>query len=129
MNGIEHENSPVMTGKSNTEIISKMIKDMRFVGVFSIISGVINCLSIIGAVVGIPLIFIGMRLRDAAMEFERYMMTNEIDAIFSGFEKQQRAFFISKSLIIISIIFVILYVIVMFFIFSQMWLNAVNGFE
>ena len=124
MNGIQHQDSPVITDKNYTEIIAKMVKDMRFVGVFSIIYGVLNCLTIIGAVIGVPLIFVGLRLRDAATEYERYLMTNDFDAIFSGFERQQRAFFIQKSLIIISIIFIILYVIIMFVIFSQVWLNT-----
>ena len=111
-------------------IINKMIKDMRFVGVFTIIYGVLTSLTIFGAVIGIPLVFQGMRLRDAAMEFERYLMTNDINAIFSGFERQQRAFFIQKVIIIVSIIFVILYfAFILMMIGSSGLLDNLNDFQ
>ncbi len=91
-------------------IVSKMIKDMKFVGVFSIIYGILSCLTVVGALFGIPSIFIGIRLRDAALEYERYLITNDINAVFSGFERQQRAFFIQKVMIIATIVFFVLYI-------------------
>ena len=93
------------------DMMSKMVKDMNFVGIFTIIAGVLYCLTIFGAVVGVPIIFAGIRLRNASMEFERYLMTNDLSAIFSGFEKQKRYFFIYKVLIIVGIIFFILYIV------------------
>ena len=47
-------------------MFGKMTSDMRFVGLFTIIYGAINCLSIIGAVIGVTMIFIGIRMREAA---------------------------------------------------------------
>ncbi len=113
-----------------SETIRKMNSDMNFVGIFTIIYGVLNCLTIIGAVIGVPLIFAGMRLRDASLEFERYLQTNDVTAIYSGFEKQRRAFFIQKVLIIISIIFIILYVVFIIFMIGSMRLdNIFNNFQ
>lgn len=113
-----------------SETIRKMNSDMNFVGIFTIIYGILNCLTIIGAAIGVPLIFAGMRLRDASLEFERYLQTNDMAAIFSGFEKQQRAFFIQKVLIIISIIFIILYVVFIILMIGSMGFDTIfNDFQ
>ncbi len=85
-------------------IMSKMIKDMKFVGIFTIIMGALNCIIIIGAIFGVPMILIGLRYKEAAEDYERYLMTNDYSMIFNGFEKQRRAFFIQKVLIIIMLV-------------------------
>jgi len=112
-NPLQAENPALFT------LVTRMIKDMKFVGLFSIIYGILSSLTIVGALFGIPTIFIGMRLRDAAMEFERYLMTNDIQAIFSGFERQQRAFFIQKVMIIATIVFFVLYFALIIFLFTS----------
>jgi hypothetical protein len=120
MNGYDFQQSQMLTENPGLHaIITKMITDMRFVGIFTIIYGVITSLTILGALIGIPLIFSGMRLRDAAMEYERYLMSNDINAIFSGFERQQRSFFIQKVIIIVSIISFILYFVFLFIIIGS----------
>ena len=42
--------------------VNKMTGDMQFVGIFYIIIGALQCLSIIGAIVGIPLIICGLQI-------------------------------------------------------------------
>lgn len=91
-------------------IVRKMINDMRFVSVFTIIYGVLCCISVIGLIVGIPIIVSGTKLRNAAKEFESYLQFGDIGKIFKGFELQGSYFFINKVFIIIGLVFFILYI-------------------
>ncbi|MEW6507792.1 MAG: DUF5362 domain-containing protein [Bacteroidota bacterium] len=93
---------------------SQMIKDMKFVGIFVIIIGALNCLSIIGAIVGIPYIFIGMKIREAADQFEIFKMTNDARAMRAGFELQAKYFKIVKILIIIGLVLMVLGIVLFF---------------
>ena len=91
--------------------ISKLTKDMSFVGMFTIIYGVLNCLTIIGAVIGIPLIFMGLRLRESATNFDVYKNSGDKLAFQNSINKLYKYFNIQKILIIISLIFFVLYII------------------
>jgi hypothetical protein len=91
------------------QIISQMVKNMKFVGIWNIIVGVINCLTCIGAIVGVPIIFAGIRLRQSADSFITFAQSGMQDqnSLQTALEKQSRFFFIFKVLIIIGIIMVI----------------------
>jgi len=89
----------------------QMVKDMRFVGMFSIIYGAITCLTIIGALFGIPTIIIGLRIREAADQFELFRLTNDAAAMRSGFELQGKYFRIIKILSIISLVLLAIYIV------------------
>lgn len=91
----------------------KMTADMRFVGMFAIIYGALTCLSIIGALIGIPIIFVGLRMREAADQFSIFRLTNNAASMRAGFELQGKFFHILKILIIIQIVFIILGIIFM----------------
>lgn len=91
-------------------IVRKMVNDMRFVATFTIIYGILCCISVIGLIVGIPIIVSGTRLRNAAKEFESYLQFGDIGKIFKGFELQGSYFFINKVFIIIGLVFFILYI-------------------
>ncbi|MDH7605265.1 MAG: DUF5362 family protein [Melioribacter sp.] len=91
-------------------IFDKMVKDMRFVGMFTIIYGAITCLSIIGAIIGVPIIIIGLRIREAADQFAIFKATNEAAALRMGFELQGKFFRITKILIIIGIILTLIWI-------------------
>lgn len=92
-------------------ILPKTTRDMRFVGWFYIIYGAITSLTIIGAIVGVPLLIGGLRLREAADEFEGYQRNNDFDAIVRGLERQSRFFFIQKVFAILTIVFLVLYIV------------------
>ncbi|PKL84244.1 MAG: hypothetical protein CVV24_00775 [Ignavibacteriae bacterium HGW-Ignavibacteriae-3] len=96
----------------------KMIRDMRFVGMFAIIYGAITCLSIIGAIIGVPVIFIGMRIREAADQFSIFKSTNNAAALRAGFELQGKYFNILKILIIIQIALIVLAIVFIIAFFS-----------
>ncbi|MFA3782129.1 DUF5362 domain-containing protein [Melioribacteraceae bacterium 4301-Me] len=95
----------------------QMVRDMKFVGVFIIIYGALNCLSIIGAVVGIPYILIGLRMRESAEQFELFKTTNDPRAMRYGFELQAKYFKILKILVIITLVLIAVSVIIFFAIF------------
>jgi hypothetical protein len=91
--------------------VNKMTGDMQFVGIFYIIIGALQCLSIIGAIIGIPLIICGLRLRESADSFKGYLTTNDSGLLENALERQSRFFFIQKILLIISIVIFVLYII------------------
>lgn len=98
------------SGVALGDTVTKMNKDMNFVGLFSIIYGALMCLSIIGAIIGIPYIIMGLRLRNAADSFGQFDAHGDRDALRRAFEKQRSYFFINKVLIIIGLVFFALYI-------------------
>ncbi|MGK9368645.1 DUF5362 domain-containing protein [Melioribacter sp. Ez-97] len=108
---IEETPQPVSLFKLNFE---KMIRDMRFVGAFVIIYGALTCLSIIGAIIGVPIIIIGLRIREAAEQFEIYKATNQAAALRMGFELQGKYFRLAKIIIIVSLVLTLIWFVFIF---------------
>lgn len=100
--------------------ISKMTGDMNFVGMFYIIIGAIYSLSIIGAIIGIPLIISGLRLRESSDAFKLYVNANDTGVLERALERQGKFFFIQKVFVIITIVATILYIIAMIVIFGTL---------
>jgi hypothetical protein len=107
-------------------MFTKMTSDMRFVGIFTIIYGALTCLSIIGALLGVPMIFIGLRMREAADKFDQFRDTNDSKALRAGFELQGKFFNIQKILIIIGLVLIALYII-FFVVFFGMIFSSIGG--
>ena len=97
----------------------RMVTDMRFVGMFTIIYGALTCITIIGALLGIPIIIVGMRMREAADQFAIFKATNDATAMRNGFELQGRFFRIIKILIIIGLVLTVLYIILLIIIITS----------
>lgn len=114
------------------EMIYKMSKDMKFIGIITILSGALSCLTIIGAIIGIPNIIMGIRLKDSADHFQRYSeLTNPADLEFAIF-KQQSYFFIYKVLALIGIglfLLMIIFYIVLFVFFFSRGVNFMDQFN
>ena len=91
--------------------ITKLSSDMRFVGIFFIIVGVLYSITIIGAILGIPLIISGLRLRESSDSFSSYMLSSDNNMLERALERQSRFFFIQKIFIIITLVFMVLYII------------------
>ncbi len=106
-----NEMSVSPTNPAFQAMLSKLNSDMRFVGIFTIIGGAISCLGIITAIVGVPLIISGMRLREAADSFTTYLASNDLAVLQQGLERQSRYFFIQKVFIIIGLVLTGLYLI------------------
>lgn len=92
-------------------LFTKMTTDMKFVGMFTIVYGVLTSLSIIGAVIGVPLIFAGLRIREAADEFNAFRLSNDNNSLKRGFELQGKYFYIQKIIIIVGLVLTALYII------------------
>lgn len=95
-------------------LLNKMAKDMRFVGIFYIIVGGFTCLSIIGAIIGVPYIICGIRLRESANFFDNYSYGGDTGILENAIDKQSRFFFIQKVIMIITIVMLVLYIIFIF---------------
>jgi len=91
--------------------IREMSKHMKFVGLFAIIYGALACLTIIGAILGIPYLISGLRLRESADSYMAYAEFNDTRQLMTAFEKQSSFFFIMKVLIIVGLVFFALYMI------------------
>ena len=70
---------------------------------------------------GIPYIFVGIRLREAADEFSKYVEGKNEENLITAFNRQGRSFFIIKVLIIVGLVLLALYIIglILFFIFNR----------
>jgi hypothetical protein len=101
-------------------MVTKLNGDMRFVGLFNIIYGGLVCLSIIGAIIGVPLIIGGIRLREAADSFEVYLRSSDFAALEKGLERQSRFFFIQKIFLIVGLVLTGLYILFMIFFFGTL---------
>lgn len=91
--------------------VNKMTGDMQFVGIFYIIIGAIECLTIIGAIVGVPIIICGLRLRESADAFKGYLSSGDSFMLERALERESRFFFIQKVFLIISLVIFVLYII------------------
>ena len=80
-----------------------MRRDMNFVGIYTVIVGALTCLSIIGAIVGVPTLISGLRLREAAIAFDDFAASGNMGAITYALERQQKYFNITKILVIVSL--------------------------
>ena len=94
--------------------VVNMTKYMRFLGILSIIGGAIYCITIIGAIFGVPAIFVGLRMRESAEHFDKYSILNEYKDLAIAIEKQTKFFFINYVLAIVGIVFAVIYFIFLF---------------
>ena len=104
-------------------IVHKMSGDMKFLGIFTIIIGAFSCLTIVGAVIGIPYIIAGMRLKESGEMFRGYLEYASQDFMERAIEKESQYFHIQKIIVIITIVFMILYMIFIIILFSVFFKN------
>ncbi len=110
-------NSHQTLATSGSAAIPDMARDMNFIGIVTIISGAIACLTIIGAIIGVPIIISGLRLREAATAFMAYHDSSNSNTLMEGFERQGRYFFIQKVITMVGIVIGVLYLIFILSIF------------
>lgn len=97
------------------DFLQNMSKQMNFVGIMNIILGAIQCLSIIGAILGVPMIIAGLKLRDSVDKFQAYFYDEQlvtfkesINFIGQYFKMTRIYYIINIVLIAIVIVFYIL---------------------
>ena len=89
--------------------------DMRFMGWVSMIYGILTCLSIVGALVGVPMIIAAHRFIEAINRFEIYRRDRSEAELRTGFHELGRSFRIMKILVIIHIVLTVGYIFFLFF--------------
>ena len=91
--------------------LPNLTKYMSFIGLLAMIGGVIYCITIIGAIIGVPYYIMGKRLREAAEAFNGYNSSDSASDLETAIEKQTRAFFIMYVLAIISLVLMAVYLV------------------
>lgn len=81
---------------------------MRIIGIVLIVLGALYCITIIGALVGIPFIFMGLYLHQAAGHFENGFR-GYTDQLHEGADKLARSLQIAGVLTLIGIVLMVLY--------------------
>jgi hypothetical protein len=90
------------------------LKDMRFIGWVSLIYGILTCLSIAGAIVGVPLIIASHRFIEGINRFDLFRQTGTEEELQAGFYELGRSFRILKILTIIYLVLILLWFAFMF---------------
>lgn len=93
--------------------LTKLTKDMKFWAWYTIISGGLACLTIFGALLGVPQLIAGLRLKDSIEDFEAYLTNGSLENIEHAIEKQLKYYNIMKNIIIITLILFALLIIVL----------------
>ena len=92
----------------------RTLGDMRFMGWVSLIYGILTCLSIIGAVLGVPLIIASHRFIEGVNRFDLFRKTGTQDELQAGFYELGRSFRVLKILTIIYLVLTVLYLAFLF---------------
>lgn len=111
--------------------LNKMTRDMNFVGMFFIIIGALYSLTIFGALLGIPLIISGLRLRESANSFTSYAASNDVFTLEQAIERQGKFFFIQKVLAVIALVFFVLSIVlaIIFGVYFVQYFNQYNYYS
>jgi hypothetical protein len=104
--------SPAPASTPLSASIPDLTKYMRLIGLLQMIGGVIYCLTIIGAIIGVPLYIMGKRLRESADAFTNYLSSNSGRDLETAIERQTRSFFIQYVLAIVGLVFMAIYIVV-----------------
>ena len=92
----------------------KTLGDMRFMGWVGLIYGIMNCLSIVGVIVGIPMIIAAHRFIEGINRFEYYRQDRSEAALQAGFAELGRSFRVMKILTIIHLSLMVGYIAFLF---------------
>ena len=108
--------------------VDKMAKDMKFFSIFYIVYGVLASLTIVGAIIGIPMIIYHIKLNNSAKSFRNFVRSNDFFHLHKAFENQRKFFFFYKVLLIIALVVFVLYIIALVYIFSMGLMNFPQDF-
>lgn len=86
---------------------------MRIVGIVLVVFGAIYCISIIGAIFGIPMIIMGLYLHQAAGHFESGFR-GYAEQLHEGADKLARTIQIAGILTLVGVVLMVLYFAVLF---------------
>lgn len=104
----------------------KLGSDMKWTAIYIIIIGALSCVGIVTALIGIPMIIVGLRMNEAARAFQDYSQSQDQNALAYAIEHQGKSFAILKILIIAYIILTIISIILTFAVFIPNMSNMYN---
>ena len=93
----------------------RTLGDMRFMGWVTLIYGVLSCLTIVGAVVGVPVIIAAHRFIEGVNRFENWGGSGNAVDLHQGFGELGRSFRILKVITIVYLVLTVLYLVFLFF--------------
>lgn len=108
-------NASMLTESLLVSSVQKMARDMRFFAIFYLIYGALMSLTIIGAIIGIPMIIYNLRLKESADQFEDFLERKDFYSLLQAFENQRKFFFFHKIMIMLLLAFFVAYI--LFFIY------------
>jgi len=82
---------------------ARTLSDMKFVGVSAMIFGIMNCLSLAGAVMGIPIIIAANRFLESVKILQEYRLSGRREDLATGFHEMGRSFRLLKIVVLITI--------------------------
>lgn len=110
--------------------LSKMRGQMNFVGIMNIIFGALSCLSIIGAVVGVPQILAGIKLRESCENLGIFIREGDSSQLKVSLKLMGKFYEYSKLYYIINLVMiglVIIFYIIIFAFFGSMILREIGA--
>lgn len=100
------------TSTEMNEVARSIATDAQWTAWYTIISGGIACLTIIGAIIGVPLVIAGLRLKESNEAMLSFAGSSSPAALLEAMQKQKSYWNIQKIFIIIALVFVVLYFVV-----------------
>ncbi|MDZ7693744.1 MAG: DUF5362 family protein [Balneolaceae bacterium] len=85
-------------------------------------------MTIVGAIIGIPMIIYHMKLIESAKSYRNFVESNDFFHLSKAFENQRKFFFFYKVLLILMIIFIVIYIIVMIYLLSLGMMSMPRNF-
>ncbi len=92
----------------------KTLSDMRFIGLVGMVYGVMTCLSLVGAVVGVPIIIAANRFLESIKILQEYRVHGRQGDLSTAFHEMGRSFRLMKIIVLISIGLTVLYFMLIF---------------
>lgn len=126
-NSITLQNVSVLQNDLLAASANRMARDMRFYSIFFVIIGAIYCITILGAIYGIPLIIYNLKLKDSADQFERFTKNRDFMELHKAMENQRKFFFFNKVLIIIGLVLTLLYILFLIWFGTTIFFNIPEG--
>lgn len=117
------QNISILQNNVLSTTVDKMAGDMKFYAVFYMVIGAFYCLTLLGAIYGIPLIIYSLKLKDSAEEFKEFTRSKDFFVLHRAMENQRKFFFFNKIIIIIGIVFMLLYIVLLIWFGTSMFFN------
>jgi Family of unknown function (DUF5362) len=84
------------------------LSNMKFMGVAGLVYGIMTCLSVLGAILGIPLIIASNRILESVKILEEYRVSGLQEDMALGIHELGRSFRLMKIVVLISLALIVL---------------------